>query len=1119
MVAGVQTYNPFVVPNKSDKTVRNDRNGSEFEDASDEARNGRIEHTIERNETAIGLSQEFDYLYPDEFFIAYPEAEDHPDLIHEGDEVEFLTEDRMESIRGVKDLIGDAQKWGDIPEEVQNEIRGVISQDLMAGARHVGHNEQQLDANLAERKQDFNDYLPDIEGLDAVIGETHDNVQQAVDEVMTDEMRAAIAKGMDPDNPDWSDFKTLLTETIDNEVDDPELRGDRSEEDVFRDFTGLLLVFGPGESTQMQEQIDVVGTEILVNRPVAEIKAAYNQDDSFGDAFGEFFTGDEDPIRLLKTLDEKTQTDRAGQPMSAARVNDIINACESELTGALEHLNGGDRKNAVDHLNRIAMRASSEDPSKDTGVQLLAKLLVDQGLMDKPTSPRYANQTFHGRFRESVRDGNGPALALQVAAEYARRGETDEATRIQQETLADIKTFFESTGETTEEFKRIFKDDVEIVNGTLSGYVSPQEGQAGLDNLNERLIEENQDLYDQFYHNQQGIISTLAVLEHMPEELGTVTMDDSGLKAEEVTETIDGYADLVAFHDETIGVLQSNQCLADADAYDYQKNLQFAVFGGEYNAEEATGLSADTRQLFADMPDSFYSDILAGYDEVASGQAGGGDDTRPPIPTELAELRAELGDNPAEAAEALKNNPQAAFAFSQYLYLYQQSGNPQAEDVPSMSSPGFLTRAAWDQVVDVVEKQSPYLKPGLTGQALPVKPGIQGATQQELRRMQGNWIGWQLQKGLPGRRIALIDGARDMWYNARSDSARFPAEGSIYRTRWGGPTLGLARAGLAAWGAKDFWPKPDKMIPGTDNFDPDEFTNGIWGPWFAIDATNRVAGVAGIKSLVVEKWLGRALPPMMGILVANELRKGDYAMAAAWTPALAASIIPFLSSAPWAAAGGPIVIGLWVVSAAAALGLSQYRHVEASNHYEDPMKWYLEGAGYSPDRAHNMGNTTGDGEIRYPLLNGAAESYFGMDTDDLGRVFRDEDLSDENLGRMVELTHYLDFEPDGHGRLPAASELSESDKYILSAIYRLIPDQYKTEPAPLFADGNMPELWDGGMLPWDDNKFLAGLDLENLLPWEERQLPMGTPWSNDMYKQQPERVQEIISSIYWEQGN
>lgn len=1142
-----------------------------------EAENGRIPHEIEEGDTAIGLSKEFDYLFPDEFAIAYPEASDNLDQIRAGDKIDFLTPERIERVRQIKDIAGDTGTWGDLSEDAQNQIRGILAIDMMDGARGAALDEEDLTARLDERAGDFRTYLPDLEGLDPVIDETRDEVLAGVNEVMTPAMRAAIEKGLaDPSNNEaWADFRTEAIRQMDagiaaeaNVQPDPEtglLR--RTEEKVVRDYTGMLLELAPGDSDQLGAQLGTAADEILVQRPAREIIASYTQPEDTGDKVANFFNffgdgKDKYLDHMLTTLDEKTAAGSDGQPMSPERVNAIIEACEDELRdGLAQGRHGGDdNRRVAEVFNRVAGRASTSLPGEDGGVRLLARLMIDEGLMDQPTSghPHIVRDAFVTRFRDSVRDGEGVNLALAVASEYASRGDTANAERMLDAVREDSKTFFESTIETAENFESIFQKDARYAFHSLQGFMTPEEEEAFITRMQSELRgeelsgfnsfllnrESNKDVYNQFHENRNGIVSTLTALENLPENL----------------KTLDGYGELEGFHGETMEVLQSEQLLDDEEADDYQKGLQFATFGAEFSPAEAVGLSTEVKQWLGGQSDAFFEDLIGTFDR---GQAGENVEDLPPAPPALLQLREEIGSDPTAAAAELRNNPEAALAFAQYLYTCQEAGNAPGREVRS-ALPLFAIRTTKDLVEELMEKASPYLRNAFTNTATPMPfrpmfantpPGNETAAKQMLLDAKARTMGYEFNNFVRSNSATapkfprLFTAAQDWWYSPdrylnSEGQPKITAKTGLYGHRWVGALPPLANTALNVWGVNSFWPEDmDKMNPFSGEFEfwSDEFVNGLWGPFFAATTaqqgslaaatltrtgfeaagrtapawTNFSAANGGIRSMLLAKGIERVLlQPAMALLVANEFRKGDYAMAAAWTPGLIAAFmpaIPALAATSWA---GPVAVGLWLVTGVSSFALASYRGVDGANRLEGPMGEGFEGAGFPEDKARALGNTTGRGESRYPLLRAASEKYFAMDAQSMFAAFRDEAMSAEELGYLVELTHHLDIEPDDEGNYPEISELDESDRYILAAMYRLLPENHRAgAPPPIFPDGELPKLWDGGLLPWDDAKWLSD---DTLIPWDDQQLPDGSlPWKNGTYRDQPERVKEIVSYLYW----
>lgn len=1189
-------------------------------DFEGEAENGRIEHEVKPGDTAIGLSEEYDYLYPDEFEIAYPDVRNANQWVFTGDTIDFLTPSRMEKVREVKEIAAEAASWDELSPEAQDEVRGILGMDFMDGARGAGLDENQLRIRINERAADFHAYLPDDGGLEAVIDETRDQVVENVQTIMAQEvgrdedgqplqLRDVIRTALD--NPDDAGaqealrnaFISQMDATIEKEGDlqpDPDsglLR--RTEEKVIRDYTSAIMELVPEDDwASLGTPLNEAADEILVQRPAREIAGDY-------DLNKEGIHGWQDVFAVFDRLDSQTKTDGLGQPMSPERIAAIIDASAPTLEVAMRQLDAwsslpGDQPvtDPYRQLSEVAARANA-GPSGSDGVKTLARLLVQTGVFDEKSiiaphelgsdevamfNPR-ANPSIY--LRKSIEEGHGMDLGLYVAAELAGQGEEKDAAALLGIVRGAGQTFFDNAADKGAEFRRLFVEDPRYALHSLHGFMTPEEEQTFIASMQEKLQSEelssfnewvlfrdsNKDVYDSYYSNRQSIFAMVNALNVMPE----------GVKA------LDGYGDLEGLRDDTVRTLQTMPGADGQDADEYQENLRFAMVGEPFMDANSSPITAEGQQWLQSQEDEFFVVLLDAFDYTQSDENDG---KLPPAGEELAQLRQlirdDAGDDKAKIVEAMRQNPAATLAFAQHVYMCDEfepelmgryipserffaypegpdggpgDGNDPGPEVVGTYSGGFATRGGIrDPIVELIEKGA-FTNPRgyfghvftTPGTAAPYAPGFGGdpaAEQALLRRAEARAIGWELKKGIEGwadyPRLAALG---DRYYSADVQQG----QGIYGHHPWVGPSARLALlGGGAAWGAYDFWPRDISAAfnPGDEDFNfwSDKTIYGVWGPWFVAAAAQDTAlGGAGLvqagtsaagrtppawadylasraaqgKGLpILGKTLTRAIPPAMALLVAHEARKGDTFMAAAWAPGLVASTGAALGSTFWT---GPVGLAAWAIAGVATFGVSHYRSIDSANRLEAPTQEGFEALGFPEDKARELADYSDPhlawwksegGESPYPLVRTATEHYLGIESRQLfDEIFRDDAMSARDISYFLKLSKHIDVEPDDNGNYPTdIAGLDESDRYVLSLMYRLLPQAHRDgAPPPIFPDGELPKVWDG-KLAWNDAQWLSD---DTLLPWDDQQLPDGPFWKNGTYRYQPEFVKEAASYLYW----
>jgi hypothetical protein len=179
------------------------------------------------------------------------------------------------------------------------------------------------------------------------------------------------------------------------------------------------------------------------------------------------------------------------------------------------------------------------------------------------------------------------------------------------------------------------------------------------------------------------------------------------------------------------------------------------------------------------------------------------------------------------------------------------------------------------------------------------------------------------------------------------------------RSLQGTPATPLTSLFSAIGGVEFIRPKETlDVITGAPTLDP-KTINNAWGYWFAGNAWKTWKVALGKPTPIMGPILDKSLMPLTLATTAEALVHGRPLDAVSWLPA----IIGSLKSV------GPKTGGaLWLLTAIAVVGKSQYTRVEASNHYEPMLGAYLKSAYPDVDKPESLANCDEEGRPFLAML-------------------------------------------------------------------------------------------------------------------------------------------------------
>ncbi|WP_225766993.1 hypothetical protein [Inquilinus sp. Marseille-Q2685] len=637
---------------------------------------------------------------------------------------------------------------------------------------------------------------------------------------------------------------------------------------------------------------------------------------------------------------------------------------------------------AVDTLavvtDRLAQaKNGSGEPAVDRMAEILAKPIDEVARKSGDAGMRLAGETGVA-LRESMKEmRSSPKLAVALAEKLRGMGRTAEADKILDLAGQGVEKIMASAGDTGKSLKTDFLG----VAGTGGQNVSPEAHADGV----KALSEHHKGLLDKVDRTGELTVLTLDALKDLPEEWRKQP----------------GGGRLFHARDE----LQDSLKQEDGD-------ISVLLMASPKAAIQLNRIDSDREHaLLEKIPDEDLDKLIDRLGQL-------------PPSDPVSEIARRLGTG-EPARQALREDAVTTLALFQHVAQTQQPPTEGSPQVPGAPDLGFVSRMGRWAIYEIIGSRKENGRGFAPGLPLEPKPGAVAAAEAAASNQATRQALSEYARGFDPNRTGnwarLADMARGTWQTIN------PPMEIVARPGLVGPGSHLLTAGLQAWGVM----YTDQKYPILDQ---------AWGWWFSASAADQMLHFAdslrkepsfsAIQGLPRYEWVTRGLTysfqALSVLYVANELRKGDVAMAAAWVPGTVMSF-----SGPAAAVGritglgGPMAGAAgWLLTAVLVTAISQYRHVQEANRREPMFGAYMKGALPGVEKPESFANCDEDGRP-YLALQPEIARRLGIDPAAMTNYVAG--LKVDERDRFID--YALQVKPDKDGNYPVERTKRKSSGY------------------------------------------------------------------------------------------
>lgn len=231
---------------------------------------GRIDHTIRKNETLSGIAPLYEQSVPD-IMLTNPYIRD-ADVINEGASLRVLNEERRTSLETIKDLQTDVDKAASPGErdEKTKALKLAVQTDFRSAGKNQAYTPGTLKIHLDERQADLVALGPQTESYKNLVLEERKNIETSLNAVFEPLRNSITAAQQDPAK--WGQVQGELVrqfETLAKNAPDGGEAAINSAREVLKEF-------GPSDKGFV-DALDASGREILVNRPAQRVQDAFRE--------------------------------------------------------------------------------------------------------------------------------------------------------------------------------------------------------------------------------------------------------------------------------------------------------------------------------------------------------------------------------------------------------------------------------------------------------------------------------------------------------------------------------------------------------------------------------------------------------------------------------------------------------------------------------------------------------------------------------------------------------------------------------------------------------------------------------------------------------------------------
>ncbi|MFE0753491.1 hypothetical protein ACFW16_06050 [Inquilinus sp. NPDC058860] len=936
-----------------------------------------------------------------------PELGDDPDGLPETHVITILSDERVERLQDISEIVGDADSVEDLPQAKQNELQDLIDADLALVAGTM--DQEDFEATLEERAAHLRAVLPQAEGLADLVDSRAEDLRLDMN-VLFNGLRDSAAQALE--SGDWSAFQGDVEEALRSRIypPPPAQTPDFDPDQEAAEFIAELAFYGPMDPDTLEvdpgylDALEAARHQVMVTDPASQV--------TDGNSLEVTLTGvpADRADQILVELSEMPATgdyeDEESPPTSRL----------AEIVYPLRHLssNGGlsdEAEELIGNLNVVATQAGASAPVDDDGrmqisegVSRLAALMADAntGGFDRESPTAWGGDiVLRTAIADSISHGDGATLAVAMAAHYAEDGWADAADAMLHTVASGVENLTPEAREATEEYGRLIGDP-QWAGSYLEGLRDDEELAGAIQTVQNGKLEDNPEQVANFERLFAGAMSTDAVLEALPDSLRHLEGED-----------LDGYERLTEAHGELRHLLVGDK----DDGDDAPPPMVQVAMGGMSASPEPLTLAEVERQL-QDSPefqqyatlyrdisdtefDAVFGDALDTYDRIQRQLDDPDADIieLPPGMTSLPPTVQEVldglkGKDRTEALDALRDKPVQGAALLMTLEMLENSQ-------PNGPSGGFVSREI---------KNSSLLVSTVLAPSSPIAQAV-------ANRANGGATGEaEPRDGLLGRRAAAIpaagiSGALNIWgvrEFATSDRPDDRAWAAVF-----GLLAGMDVSRGAAAGIQSF------LIPQGRHVRPATGLPSLFNQGGRLDRMTRFGYVNGPG---IYRTLGTASSVLtVGVAAwtaSVEFSNGNVLGGAVWTSMGLASVATVaFASTSWAGPVGWIAAGVWLAGASILHWQSNERQRE---YFEGDTRAILANLDppVDPERAEILAEGRDDfgtsdeatGRPLFPLLEQLAE-YRGYDTPAEKQEFFDyilyneEALPNDMLRELSERTY------------------------------------------------------------------------------------------------------------------
>ncbi len=233
-------------------------------------KDGRIDHTIRKNETLSGIAPLYEQTIPD-IMLTNPYIRD-ADVINEGDTLRVLNEERRTSLETINQLQTDVDKAASPGEkdEKTKALKLAVHTDLESAGKNQAYTPGTLKVYLDERQADLVALGPQTEDYKNLVLEERKNVETNLNAVFEPISKSITAAQQNPAR--WGEVQGELVRQFETLAKDAPDGG----EAAINSAREVLKTFGPADKGFI-DALDASGREILVNRPAQRVQDAFRE--------------------------------------------------------------------------------------------------------------------------------------------------------------------------------------------------------------------------------------------------------------------------------------------------------------------------------------------------------------------------------------------------------------------------------------------------------------------------------------------------------------------------------------------------------------------------------------------------------------------------------------------------------------------------------------------------------------------------------------------------------------------------------------------------------------------------------------------------------------------------